>query len=30
MENKHDLVNSNDITLKSVLKYFIEKEMRVK
>lgn len=30
MENKHDLVSNNDITLKSLLKYFMEEEMRDK
>lgn len=30
MENEHNLVSNNDITLKSLLKYFTEEEMRDK
>lgn len=30
MENKHNLVSNNDITLKSLLKYLMEEEMRDK
>jgi len=30
MENKHDLFSNNDITLKSLLKHFMEEKMRDK